>query len=92
MKRIALTALALLAFAPACDAEEKCEPLANHIVELVKASQPDATPEAVEKAKKDTMAACAQEVPKPEVLACALAAKDLDALKACDPVEEEKKE
>lgn len=80
---VILSTLALVSLS-ACAADEKCEPLANHIVEIVAATQPDATAEAKELAKKDTLAACAKDVPEPAVYDCAMAAKTVEELNACD--------
>ncbi len=79
---ISLTLLAPL-FA-ACDAGEKCEPLADHILEVVAKTQPEATDEAKAKARKDLVAACAQDLPEPAVYDCAMAADTVEALNKCD--------
>ena len=88
MQRIrqTLTALALplLAGLVGCDAEEKCTPLAEHIVEVVQKAQGEVAEEAKQKALKETLDSCKQSTPEQAVIDCSMAAETVEALKACD--------
>lgn len=87
-KLIAGLALSTLVFG--CDANPKCEQLAQHITDVIaKEKGEDVPQEAKDKSKKDILDACNTEAPPEAVLDCSLKAQTRDALVECDKLAKE---
>jgi len=87
----ALGALALASTLAACDKEdpaqrEACEAFAKHLAGVVADDQGGSVPqEQVDKMIASTTDKCVEAPPGKAEMDCAMAATDLDAMKACDP-------
>ena len=97
MKRFSLTpvTLGLLSCAlllGACDKEpdpaqkKSCEDFAKHLASVAQSDQGEEVPqEQVDKMVASTVETCLEGPPSEDEMKCAMAATDLDAMKACDP-------
>ncbi len=85
-----LAAPLLLALAPGCAGDDRCQRFAEHLADVLAQERGgEVSAENREKMIKATAKTCGDTKPKPETLDCALKAETSEAIKACQPPEEQ---
>lgn len=75
---------------PTPEQKTACEEFAKHLAEVVQTQQGEQVPQAqVDKMLEATVDKCLEKPPKADAMKCAMAAQDLETMKACDPAPEQ---